>query len=77
MTKQITHLVLNHKDRLLRFGSEIIFFICSIFGIKVTILEKKEISCQESLVQDVLELMVVFCARLYGSRSHKNKKSIA
>ena len=29
---------------------------------------------EEELVQDVLEIITVFSARLYGSRSHKNKQ---
>jgi predicted site-specific integrase-resolvase len=33
-------------------------------------------SFEEDLVKDVLEIITVFSARLYGSRSHKNKKMI-
>ena len=31
---------------------------------------------EEELAQDVLEIITIFSARLYGSRSHKNKKLI-
>ena len=31
---------------------------------------------EEDLAQDVLEIITVFSARLYGSRSHKNKKLV-
>ena len=34
----------------------------------------KECSFEEDLAKDVLEIITVFSARLYGSRSHKNKK---
>jgi predicted site-specific integrase-resolvase len=34
----------------------------------------EERSFEEDLVQDVLEIITVFSARLYGSRSHKNKQ---
>jgi len=35
-----------------------------------------EVSFEEELAQDVLEIITVFSARLYGCRSHKNKKLI-
>jgi len=76
-SSQIERLVLTNKDRLLRFGSELIFNLCSHFGVEVVIINKSEDSTfEEDLTQDVLELITVFSARLYGSRSHKNKKII-
>ena len=75
---QITELVITHKDRLLRFGSEILFFLCKAFDVKVTILEEcKNLTDEEKLSNDVIELMVVFSARLYGKRSHKNRQKKA
>lgn len=73
LNQQIDILIINHKDRLLRFGSELIFKICQFYQIKVIILENKEKSFEEDLTQDVIEIMTVFCAKLYGKRSHKNK----
>ena len=73
LTQQIHTLIINHKDRLLRFGSELIFKLCEFYHIKVIILEDKYLSFEETLTHDVIELMTVFCAKLYGKRSHKNK----
>ena len=68
-------LVLTHKDRLLRFGAELIFSLCENFGIEVVIVNKTEASTfEDDLVQDVLEIITVFSARLYGARSRKNKE---
>jgi len=70
-------LVLTNKDRLLRFGSELIFSLCEQFGTEIVIINKTENSSfEEDLDQDVLEIITVFSARLYGSRSHKNKKIV-
>jgi putative resolvase len=71
----VERLIITHKDRLLRFGSEIIFSLCEIFGTEVVVLNKGEPqpTFEEELAQDVLEIITVFSARLYGSRSHKNK----
>lgn len=73
MTKSIDVLILNHKDRLLRFGSELIFSLCSFYKIEVKIIEDIELNFNEELTHNVIELMTVFCAKLYGKRSHKNK----
>lgn len=74
---QVERLVLTHKDRLLRFGSELIFSLCEQFGCEVVIINRTEdASFEEDLASDVLEIITVFAARLYGSRSRKNKKIV-
>jgi putative resolvase len=71
----VGRLVITHKDRLMRFGAELIFSLCESFGTEVVIINAKEdASFEDDLVQDVLEIITVFSARLYGSRSRKNKK---
>ena len=77
LEKKIGRLVLTHKDRLLRFGAELIFTLCELKQVEVLIINKgNEISFEEELAQDVLEIITVFSARLYGSRSRKNKKLV-
>lgn len=66
-----------HKDRLLRFGAELLFGLCQFYGTEVVILEEVEENFEQQLCHDVLELMTVFSARLYGSRSRKNQRAIA
>lgn len=78
LEQKISHLILNHKDRLLRFGSDLIFALCRHFQVEVIILEKSlTSSCEEELTCDVIELMTVFSARLYGRRSHRDMKALA
>ena len=73
----VARLVVTHKDRLLRFGSELIFSLCEQFGTEVVIINSTQDSTfEDDLVQDVLEIITVFSARLYGARSRKNKKLI-
>ena len=77
ISSNVGRLVLNHKDRLLRFGAELVFAICEIKGVEIVILNKGEdTSFEQDLTQDVLEIITVFSARLYGARSKKNKKLI-
>ena len=74
----VKRLVLTHKDRLLRFGAELIFSICEAKGVEVVIINRGEekASFEEDFAKDVLEIITVFSARLYGSRSGKNRKII-
>ena len=64
------------RDRsLLRFGAELVFAICEAKGVEVVILNQGEdTTFEEDLAKDVLEIITVFSARLYGSRSRKNQK---
>ncbi|EQD40598.1 Resolvase domain protein, partial [mine drainage metagenome] len=72
---QAGRLVITHKDRLLRFGAELVFAICEAKKVEVVILNQGEdTTFEEDLAKDVLEIITVFSARLYGSRSHKNRK---
>jgi putative resolvase len=70
---QIGRLVIAHKDRLLR--AELVFAICEAKKVEVVILNQGEdTTFEEDLAKDVLEIITVFSARLYGSRSHNNQK---
>jgi len=58
-------------------GLELVFSFCQQFGVEVVIINRTEdASFEEDLANDVLEIITVFSARLYGSRSHKNKKIV-
>ena len=51
------------------------FALCEAKGVEVVILNQGEdTTFEEDLANDVLEIITVFSARLYGSRSHKNRK---
>ena len=73
----VQRLVIVHKDRLLRFGAELVFAVCEAKEREVIILNQGEnTSFEVELTQDILEIITVFSTRLYGSRSHKTKKMI-
>jgi putative resolvase len=74
---QVKRVVLTHKDRLLRIGGELVFALCEARNVEVVIINQgEEPSFEEELVQDVLEIITVFSARMYGARSHKNHKLV-
>ncbi|RPI30592.1 MAG: IS607 family transposase [Chloroflexota bacterium] len=71
----VGRLVLTNQDRLLRLGSELIFALCEAFNTEVVIINQGEppLSLEEELTQDVIEIITLFSARLYGSRSGANE----
>ncbi len=73
----VGRLVITHKDRLLRFGAQLVFALCAARNVEAVILSQGEDTAfEEDPAQDVLEIIMVFSARLYGSRSRKNQKRI-
>lgn len=78
LSGEIGRLVITHKDRLLRFGAELVFAMCEEYEVEVVIINKssEELTFEQELVSDMIELVTVFSARLYGARSKKNKQMI-
>ena len=76
--RQVSKLILTHKDRLLRFGSPLLFKLCKFFCTEIDILDTQiSDNFEQNLVADVIEVMTVFTARMHGKRSHKNKRVCA
>ena len=75
LKRQIRRLVLTHQDRLLRFGAELVFALCERQGIEIVIIHQGDPPAfEEELAQDVLEIITVFRARLYDSRSPRSRQ---
>ena len=64
-------IVVEHRDRLMRFGSEYVESALRAQGRQLVIVNQSEL--QDDLVQDMIEVLTSFCARLYGRRSARNK----
>jgi len=72
----VEELVIVHKDRLTRFGYELIEDLIKDYsrGEIVVISKKEELEPEEELVKDVLTIMNVFVARMNGMRKYKKKE---
>lgn len=72
----VSEVLITHKDRLVRFGFELIERIAHHFGTSITILtsDERTPTFEEELAKDLITIITVFSSRLYGKRSHKNKK---
>jgi len=72
---KFTKLVIEHKDRLTRFNFKMYEFFFNQLGVEVVCVERVlPKSFEAELVEDILALMASFSAKIYGKRSHKNKK---
>ena len=70
--KKLLHLA--YKDRLLRFGQPLIFQCCKWAGVDVIVHKTDdETTFEQTLCHDVMILMSVFSAKLYGRRSHQKR----
>jgi predicted site-specific integrase-resolvase len=67
--------VVEHRDRLARFGSEYIEAALSASGRKLVVVDQTEM--KDDLVQDMVDVLTSFCARLYGRRAAKNRAAKA
>ncbi|ERJ12312.1 putative site-specific integrase-resolvase protein [Haloplasma contractile SSD-17B] len=72
---QIDRIIINYKDRLIRFGYEIIEQLCNQNDVKIDVINcTEDKTYEEELVADVLSIITVFSSKLYGSRSRKTIK---
>lgn len=66
-------LVVAHKDRLARFGFDLIEWLCEKFHCKIVVLYQQKYSPETELVQDMLSVVHCFSSRLYGLRKYEKK----
>ncbi|MDF2675206.1 MAG: transposon, resolvase [Clostridiales bacterium] len=73
---EVEKVVVLYKDRLLRFGFEIIENLCNKYGTTIEIIDNSEENEEEELVEDLTQIITVFSCRLQGNRVNKAKKMI-
>lgn len=77
LADRVERLVVTHKDRLLRFGFELIEQLVVEHGGTIEILEDVRGNDEVELAKDVLTIITVFSAKLYGRRAHRHKRQAA
>lgn len=73
---EVEKVVVLHKDRLVRFGFELIENLCSKFGADVEIIDSTEKTEEQELVEDLIQIVTVFSCRLQGNRVKKMIKEL-
>lgn len=64
-------IVVEHRDRLIRFGYEYLEAALAAQGRRLMVVEDQEV--KDDLIRDMVEVLTSFCARLYGRRAARNK----
>ena len=67
--QEVSKVVILYKDRLVRFGFELIEYLCTINHVEIEIIDKTEQSKEQELTDDLIQIITVFANRLYGQRS--------
>lgn len=67
----VSVIVVEHRDRLARFGVEYIEAALSAQGRAVRVVDGGEV--EDDLVRDMTDVLTSFCARLYGKRAARNR----
>lgn len=69
--KEISKIVVLYKDRLIRFGFELIEYLCELNNISIEIIDNTTVSTKTELTDDLIQIITVFSNQIYGERSKK------
>ena len=73
---KVSKVVVLYKDRLLRFGFELVEFVASLYNCEIEIIDNSQKTEQQELVEDLVQIITVFSCKLQGKRANKAKKMI-
>lgn len=68
---EVDRIIVLYKDRLIRFGYDLIEYICKLNDTKIEIVDNSTISKEQELTEDLIQIVTVFANKLYGARSKK------
>ena len=68
---EVDRIIVLYKDRLIRFGYDLIEYICKLNDTKIEIVDNSTISKEQELTEDLIQIITVFSNRLYGAKSKK------
>ena len=71
--RKIKRVLVASKDRLSRFGIELIEWMLSSYDVELVVLEQTNNNAEEELANDLLSIVQVFCCRRNGKRRYNNK----
>lgn len=66
-------LVVAHRDRLCRFGFQLVEYLFQQNGGEIVVLDNAELSPQRELTEDLLAILHVFSCRMHGLRRYENQ----
>lgn len=76
INNEVEKIVILYKDRLIRFGYELIENICNHYNTKIEIIDNTIKTEDQELVEDLIQIVTVFSCRLQGKRANKARKLV-
>ena len=73
---KVEKVVILYKDRLLRFGFELVEYIASLYNCEIEIMDNTEKTEQQELVEDLVQIITVFSCKLQDKRAGKARKLV-
>ena len=74
--KEVDLIVVLYKDRLLRFGFELVEYFAELNNVKIEVLDKIDKNQDQELVEDLVQIITVFSCKIQGKRKTKTKEII-
>ena len=74
--KEVSKIVVFYKDRLLRFGFELVEYMANLNGCEIEVLDNTEKTEEQELVEDLIQIVTVFSCKLQGKRANKTRKLV-
>lgn len=72
----VREIIVAHKDRLSRFGFDLINLVVTKSGGKITVIDdQRNKSTEQELSEDLLSIVHIYCCRQMGKRSYKGKNN--
>lgn len=73
---EVSKVVVLYKDRLLRFGVELLEYVATLHGTEIEVIDSTQKTEEQELVEDLVQIVTVFSCRLQGERANKARKMI-
>ena len=74
--KEVDLIIVLYKDRLLRFGFELVEYFAELNNVKIEVLDKIDKNQDEELVEDLVQIITVFSCKIQGKRKTKTKQLV-
>lgn len=73
---KVEKVVILYKDKLLRFGFELVEYIAGLYNCDIEIIDSTEKPEQQEHVEDLVQIITVFSCKLQGKRANKARKFV-
>ena len=73
---EVERIVILYKDRLIRFGYELIENLCKKYETAIEIIDNTDKTEEQELVEDLIQIVTVFSGRSQGKRAKKMIKEL-